>query len=82
MASRKGDEQGEVAVVSAMRMTMTQGSFTALLELWQDCTWTETIHVETSNENGEAFAGVNSNGYNKTRVLKYCIENHMGNDCN
>ena len=38
--------------------------------------------VGTSDENGEAFAGANGNGYDKTRVLKYYIGNHMYNDCN
>ena len=40
------------------------------------------LYVGTSDENGEAFAGANGNGYDKTRVLKYYIGNHMYNDCN
>ena len=59
-----------------------EGIFTAPLELWQDRTWAGTVRVGTSDENGEAFAGVNGNSYDKTRVLKYYIENHMDNDCN
>ena len=48
-----------------------EGIFTAPLVIQQDCTRAGTVHVGTSDENGEAFTGVNGNSYDKTRVLKY-----------
>ena len=52
----KGMNEGEAAVASATRTTMTQGSFIAPLELQQDHTQAGTVHVGTSNENGEVFS--------------------------
>jgi len=33
--------------------------------------------INNGGKNGEAFTGVNSNDYNKTRLPKYYIGNHM-----